>query len=110
MEAKAVEGWNERMRICTYICLHWAIDGQSCVSLKKVDAELKERRQALAHSAYIHSLPPASSLLTPFHWYPDELDLLRGTNLAGAVIDQGRVLIKEHETIRETLKIHELTW
>ncbi|KEI38998.1 uncharacterized protein L969DRAFT_88387 [Mixia osmundae IAM 14324] len=42
------------------------------------------------HQAYVDTLPPRSAMRTPLWFNPAEVQLLQGTNLAGAVTDRQR--------------------
>jgi hypothetical protein len=55
-------------------------------------------------------LPSAEQLRTPLYFSEEELGLLEGTNLLGAVLDRRREWEEESVAIREVLKEYDLTW
>lgn len=64
----------------------------------------------LRHGPYIASLPPASEMSTPLYFTDSELELLRGTNLYGAVLDRRREWKSEWEAMRAVLLDDGNTW
>ncbi|RDB19824.1 Ribosomal lysine N-methyltransferase set10 [Hypsizygus marmoreus] len=66
--------WSERQWISLYICFHWIIKDSS----------------ALAHYAYVKTLPAPEKLRTPLHFTQLELKMVEGTNLYGAALDRER--------------------
>jgi hypothetical protein len=59
---------------------------------------------SFSHAAYIDTLPPPSSLWTPLHWSPSELELARGTNLYHAITSRLGNLQAEHTSALEIMK------
>ncbi|KAI9638021.1 uncharacterized protein MKK02DRAFT_36002 [Dioszegia hungarica] len=99
--SRAGEKWNDRMRIGAYIGLHWV----------RTDEEGEESLpSSLRHWPYINSLPPAPDLTTPLYFTEPELDLLRGTNLHGAVMDRKAEWKEEWAAMNAVLKKDGLTW
>ncbi|WVF70755.1 hypothetical protein IAT40_005549 [Kwoniella sp. CBS 6097] len=98
--SKEGEKWNERMRIGAYLELHW-------VYKEKSDALWPS---TLAHKVYLDSLPSPSDLTTPLYFNDSELELLKGSNLLGAVEDRKREWKAESDAVRAVLKEDELTW
>jgi hypothetical protein len=71
------------------------------------DSEWPEQ---LRHWEYIASLPSPSTLLTPMYFTVEELRLLEGTNLHGAVHDREAEWRAESERVKILLKEEGLTW
>lgn len=66
--------------------------------------------EALAHRAYVDSLPDAKNMTTPLFFTTEERALLEGTNLAGAVVDTETNWRAELESLQSLLKEDGLTW
>ncbi|OSX56701.1 hypothetical protein POSPLADRAFT_1159712, partial [Postia placenta MAD-698-R-SB12] len=71
----ALDGWSERQLICSYICMHWVVERNTC-----------GQPAVLAHHPYLATLPSPDKLLTPLHFIPVELAAFQGTNLYGATL------------------------
>ncbi|WVQ71041.1 hypothetical protein IAR50_000566 [Cryptococcus sp. DSM 104548] len=97
---KEGEEWSERMRICAYLGLHWVYE----------DKPNEEWPAALAHQKYLASLPLPEELTTPLYYDENELNLLQGTNLLGAVQDRKKEWSAESQALRTVLKEEGLTW
>ena len=111
IRGEEMEEWNERMRICAYISLHSAFNDRPYVSVSSLSIYSDaQNRPVLAHRAYIDSLLPSSAPLTPLYFTSAELQLLGGTNLAGAVEEQRRKWQSESERVRRMLRLDGLTW
>lgn len=62
-----------------------------------VDQAFYRLPNALAHLAYINTLPRPEQLSTPLHFNTAELDAFKGTNLYGATVDRERNWKEEWE-------------
>lgn len=92
LNEEKLKGWNERMRIAAYLCLHLLSTG------------------GLGHQAYVDALPPPADLSSPLFFSPSELELLSGTNLYPAVVDRRREWEAEYEIVKRTLEESALEW
>lgn len=63
-----------------------------------------------AHWQYIQSLPTDTELRTPLYFNKSERELLKGTNLYGAVEDRRAEWKAESAAVREVLQLEGLTW
>ncbi|WWC58388.1 uncharacterized protein I303_100928 [Kwoniella dejecticola CBS 10117] len=97
--SKEGEKWNERMRIAAYLGFHWSYS-----------AKPETMPNALAHLPYLESLPHSSSLTTPLYYTADELELLKGSSLYGAVEARKAEWRAESDAIRHVLKEEGLSW
>ncbi|KAF9077069.1 SET domain-containing protein [Rhodocollybia butyracea] len=69
----ALQSWNERQCIASYLCFHHILGGES---------------SSLRHYSYVKTLPSADKLRTGLFLSPEERELFRGTNLYGAIVDR----------------------
>jgi len=58
----------------------------------------------MKHIPYLSSLPVDDELLTPLYFTPDELELLSGTNMYGAVLDKRKELEAEFRAVQGILE------
>ncbi|EJD38215.1 SET domain-containing protein [Auricularia subglabra TFB-10046 SS5] len=93
---------SERELVCTYLAMHWIA--------KEVD--LGPSAASLDHGPYVDSLPSRAQLRTPLHFTPQELALLKGTNMAAATTDREADWRSECERCRAVLGHwgEHLTW
>ena len=105
-----MERANEGVHLLGFTPSHQAIIVSEWYEMLESSGLMRRCSPVLAHSHYINSLPSTSSLLTPLHFTTPELDLLKGTNLAGAVEDQRRTWQEESEIVRQVLRLDKLTW
>ncbi|KAJ3932166.1 MAG: SET domain protein [Lentinula lateritia] len=69
----AVESWNERQCIASYLCFHHILNGES---------------PNLRHRPYVQTLPTSNQLRTGLFLSSAERELFQGTNLYGAIQDR----------------------
>jgi hypothetical protein len=55
------------------------------------------------HAAYLETLPPPSSLVTPLHWSESEFATTQGTNLYRATLDRRATLEAEFSSLSTAL-------
>lgn len=83
---------------------------ESLYRRESADNRLSLHQDHLRHMIYIASLPTPSDLTTPLYFTDSELDLLDGSNLAGAVVDRRNEWQKESKAIQQVLRKEGLTW
>ncbi|KAJ3722676.1 SET domain protein [Lentinula raphanica] len=69
----AIESWNERQCIASYLCFHRILDSGSF---------------PLQHHPYVDTLPASKQLQTGLFLTSEERELFRGTNMYGAIQDR----------------------
>ncbi|KAF9266338.1 SET domain-containing protein [Marasmius fiardii PR-910] len=79
-KAYALDLWNERQYIATYLCLHSIID--------ELEPSGSGHSAFLQHDPYVRMLPPAEKMRTGLHFTSDEREMFRGSNLFGAITDR----------------------
>ncbi|CAE7208282.1 unnamed protein product [Rhizoctonia solani] len=78
--AHVLDQWSERQIVCVYMILHriWK------------DIKNSPFPPVLKHGPYLDMLPPSKALLTTMYFLPEEIDLLKGSNLYQATMTRNQ--------------------
>ncbi|KAG7449423.1 SET domain protein [Guyanagaster necrorhizus] len=89
--------WSGRQCISSYLCFHHILDESSYIP-------------DLAHGPYVNTLPSREKLRTGLHFTPLELEMFKGTNMHGAIVDREKEWRHEWETCRSVVSKVDRTW
>ncbi|KAK0242995.1 SET domain protein [Armillaria nabsnona] len=94
-----LSNWSERQCISSYLCFHQIIDEARHSYIPE-----------LAHGPYVNMLPSREKLRTGLHFTPLELEMFRGTNMHGAIIDRETEWRREWEACRAVVSNVDTRW
>ncbi|PBL02778.1 SET domain protein [Armillaria gallica] len=92
-----LSNWSERQCISSYLCFHQIFDEASYIP-------------ELAHGPYVNMLPSREKLRTGLHFTPLELEMFRGTNMHGAIVDRETEWRREWEACRAVVSNVDTRW
>ncbi|KAK0206753.1 SET domain protein [Desarmillaria ectypa] len=97
LPSENLSNWSERQCISSYLNFHQIIDEASYIP-------------ELAHGPYVNTLPSREKLRTGLHFTPLELEMFRGTNLYGAIVDREKEWRREWEICRTVISNVDSRW